>query len=157
MSHAAQLYNFICSWTAKMFKCVLTSWTGFQTQRVSNEGISTLHPWDFLQREPFVQVTAEQLVGDVREHGDEDADADQSDRGRTDQNRHLLSDTPYTLHKWLMHVCVCVCVNGESLHFTKYQNWQGSSLLPLLLSGPLNSEGRMRKPPATLTVNSVKR
>ena len=91
----------------------LTSCVVFEHQRISNDGIRPFHLWDRLHLEPFVQVAAQQLVGDVGQSSNEDAHCKERQRVSSKQNCHLFCCV-HAECVWCECVCGCVCVCWSS-------------------------------------------
>lgn len=129
--------TFTVSLLSQSVGCSLTSCVVFEHQRISDEGIRSFHPWNRLHLEPFVQVTAEQLEGDVGQGSDEDAHCKERQRVSSKQNCHLFccvhAECVWYECVWYEGVCVCwsSSVAGVVLQCLQYK---GATILLCLCS-----------------------
>lgn len=96
--------------------CFLTSTIVFELKCISDQRIRPFHLWNRLHLEPFVQVAAEHLVGNVCQSGDEDAHSKYRHCVTPKENCHLSGVSAVCLSVLLKHqgqAVHCICLSSE--------------------------------------------
>lgn len=102
----------LCHPSSSHLSILLTSSVGFELQRVANKWVCSIYAWNHPHFLPVVQVTAQELIGEVRKEGHDGCHHHWGSRVKAQNHSHFLDRTTRTgslvqcwrtTEDWLQH------------------------------------------------------